>query len=84
MISRLIDISTCGSLIIDVPSLWNYWNLKNRLFQFSGTERVKTSQHKDVGDKAFDDQYKASCFKIIRNRNVQQECFLTFSGGIEM
>ena len=57
---------------------------QNRVFQFSGTERVKTSQHKDVENKAFDEQYKASCFKIIRNKNVQQECLLTFSGGMEM
>ena len=31
---------TCGSLVFDVKSLGNYWNLKNRGFLFSGTERV--------------------------------------------
>ena len=27
-------LCTSGSLVIDVQSLWNYWNLKNRVVQF--------------------------------------------------
>ena len=26
-------LCTCGSLVIDVKILWNYWNQKNRGFQ---------------------------------------------------
>ena len=33
-------LCTCISVVIDVYSLWNYWNLKNRVLNFSGTERV--------------------------------------------
>ena len=37
---------TCGSEVIDVSSLNNYSYLKNRVFNFSSTKRVKQNQKK--------------------------------------
>ena len=34
-------ICTFDSEVIDVESLCNYWHPKNRVFNFSGTGRVK-------------------------------------------
>ena len=33
----------CGSLIIDVESLWNFWNLQNHVFPFflQGLSKIK-------------------------------------------
>ena len=43
---------TCGSLVIDVLNLWNYCNLKNRVFKFSGTERVNVFKESNFNSKS--------------------------------
>ena len=45
---QLDSLGTCCSLVIDVSSLQNFWNLKNRFFNFSGTERVKEWQTEEL------------------------------------
>ena len=71
--NSLCGLCTYGSLVIDVQSLWNYWNLKNLAFSIF---LVKQNQKNLYHSKSLN-LIKDNHFSSNSNKNQTFFCFFT-------